>query len=67
MSFAPPKREDIAKFNKKTLSGIVYSMKIRAESDSEWGDFTLDTAIMILEMLTESMKDEQTLNEYFGN
>lgn len=67
ISFAPSKREDIAKFNKRTLSGVVYSMKIHAESDNEWGNFTIDRAIMILETLAENMNDKQMLKEYFGN
>ncbi len=67
MSFISPKKEDIAKFNKKSLSGVIYNLKLHADADSDWGVFTIDTAISILETLAENMKDEQTLSEYFDN
>lgn len=64
-TFSPPVKSDFDRMNGKSCSGIAYQIDIHTYSDSDFGNYSRECAILILNGLAENMKEGETLSEYF--
>lgn len=65
-TFPHPSKSDLDKTNKNTLKGIAYQIDINTYSSNDFGNLTREYVIMIFNELSENMRDEETLSEYFN-
>lgn len=64
-TFSPPVKSDFDRMNGKSCSGIAYQIDIHTYSDSDFGNYSRECAILILNGLAENIKEGETLSEYF--
>lgn len=64
-TFPHPTKEDFKGMNSKSCSGVAYQIDIHTYSHNDFGNLSREFAILILNELSENMKDGETLSEYF--
>lgn len=64
-TFSHPIKSDFDRMNGKSCSGIAYQIDMHTYSDNDFGNFSRECAILILNGLAENIKEGETLSEYF--
>lgn len=63
--FPHPDKSNFEKMNGKSCADIAYQIDMHTYSDSDFGNFSRECAILVLNGIADNMKDGETLSEYF--
>lgn len=68
-AFPHPTLERLGEMNGDSIHGLAYALQHNTvvSSGNGFGQLTLDTVLMLLELISESMNSEQTLKEFLAN
>lgn len=64
-TFPHPVKNDIEKLTGNSCKGIAYQLEINSRFEDNFGNLSIELAILILNQLAENMKKNETLAEYF--
>lgn len=64
-TFPHPTEKDLEKFNEKYCIGLTYQLDNDTYSDNDLGNLAREYAIFIIGKLAKTLKDGETLSEYF--
>lgn len=65
-SFPNPDEDSLKSFKRDSCINIAKQICTNSYSDDEYGNFSRECAVLILNSLAENMSENESLAEYFG-
>lgn len=63
--FPTPTEKEVMEMCKKSVEGLVYTMKLNIEPKNAYCKCILELNYLLLEIVADNMADDETLKEFF--